>query len=357
MNISANLINVDDMNLGINAGWYGLVNQTAGTVDVATLNVGDGGTAPSNSVYNLSNGSLSASGITTIKGNGIFRQTGGDVTVATEIAQNAKGMDLESGSLVEISGGTWLDTSRLYSAADSIFRIIGDDADVTIHQISTGTQGTFEFLLDETGVSTLKNNSWGDLRNCTFTIDGSAYAGGPKSIVLYSGSANQPLGADYTVTGLGVEGVDWKWTETLSNPITITLQILGTQLETWAYGYDLTGTNAVASANPDGDPLNNLYEFGLGGNPTNSADIGTKPVIENGAGYVDYVHVNRVAASNEISYALAITSNLQYGPWTTNTGYTIVGYGPVVDDFDTVTNRISTTEKDQQFIKLIIEEL
>ena len=119
----------------------------------------------------------------------------------------------------------------------------------------------------------------------------------------------------------------------------------------------------MATANEDGDALNNLYEYGLGGDPANSADIGMDSAFESGADYIDYIHVRRVAATNEISYSLALAPNLQFGPWTTNTGYTVEGYGPVVDygpgvgEFDTVTNRIDTTSKTAEFIKLIIEEL
>ena len=55
------------------------------------------------------------------------------------------------------------------------------------------------------------NSSWGQLDACQVTVDGAAYTGGASSIVLYSGFANEgPLGASYTVTGLGTDGVDWE---------------------------------------------------------------------------------------------------------------------------------------------------
>lgn len=125
----------------------------------------------------------------------------------------------------------------------------------------------------------------------------------------------------------------------------------------WIYGFGLHGTNVAATANPDLDPANNLYEYGLGGDPTNGADIGAEPVLKNGSNYVDHVHVRRAAPSNELSYALALATDLQHGPWITNEGYTVEGHGPVLGDFDTVTSRIGTAVEDTRFIKLVIEQL
>jgi len=132
-----------------------------------------------------------------------------------------------------------------------------------------------------------------------------------------------------------------------------------TDIERWRveyFGFADDAGDGANTANPDSDPVNNLYEYGLGGDPTNGADIGTEPVLERGANWLDYVHVRRAAATNEISYSLETSTNLVSGTWS-NMGYSIEGYGPLAGDFDTVTNRIDTSVEDQQFIKLIIEEL
>jgi hypothetical protein len=50
--------------------------------------------------------------------------------------------------------------------------------------------------------------------------------------VLYSGTSNAGntvLGSDYTVTGLGTEGVDWAISESLTPIHTVTLNIFGSE--------------------------------------------------------------------------------------------------------------------------------
>ena len=91
----------------------------------------------------------------------------------------------------------------------------------------------------------------------------------------------------------------------------------------------------------------------LGGNPTNAADTGTA-LLEDGAEGLDYIYARRVGAA-DISYTLNTLTDLVHGTWT-NTGYTVVGTGPVVDDYETVTNRIDTAVN-QRFVELVIEEL
>jgi hypothetical protein len=112
--------------------------------------------------------------------------------------------------------------------------------------------------------------------------------------------------------------------------------------------------------NDDNDLLNNLYEFGLGGNPTNPTDLGYLPTFERASGggsnWMEYIHVQQSDTNSGLLYYLELCDNLVSNVWTTN-GYIVVGSGPFTNGFDAVTNRIDTDSKDNQFIRLKIEEL
>jgi hypothetical protein len=123
----------------------------------------------------------------------------------------------------------------------------------------------------------------------------------------------------------------------------------------WANSYQLV---QGPSGNDDGDRLSNLYEFGLGGNPTNSSDVGY-PItfglkFAGGTNWLEYVYPKRSDPNSGLLYYLQLTTNLVTPVWT-NSGYTVTGSGPLTNGFLSVTNRIETNLKSQQFIRLIIE--
>ncbi len=126
----------------------------------------------------------------------------------------------------------------------------------------------------------------------------------------------------------------------------------------WANSFGLSGSpDADPGTDYDGDLLTNLEEYGLGGDPTNSADKGHVPTFatleDGGTNAFDYVYARRTGDSS-LSYHLETTPDLIYTGWA-DSGYAVVGIGPNVDGFDTVTNRTSTTEA-AKFIKLVIEQ-
>ena len=128
--------------------------------------------------------------------------------------------------------------------------------------------------------------------------------------------------------------------------------------ELWTEDYGLTGTDAAATNDYDADGLSNLYEFGLGGDPTNSADRGISPtygLVEDAGTWMNYIYPKQSDVNSGLNYYLELTDDLIYESWT-NSGYSVVGTGTINSDFDAVTNRISADTKDEQFIRLIIEE-
>jgi len=122
----------------------------------------------------------------------------------------------------------------------------------------------------------------------------------------------------------------------------------------WTVGYGLIGTNANMTANSDGDPLNNLYEYGLGGVPTNGNDIGILPVYGSEGSSFQYIYRRRRdAAARGLSYALELTDNLVSNNWSSS-GYAETGTNAIDTDFEAVTNSIPTVAKPSQFIRLNI---
>ncbi len=103
----------------------------------------------------------------------------------------------------------------------------------------------------------------------------------------------------------------------------------------------------------DGDGLLNVYEYGLGGDPTNAADRGISPVYAADGGTFSYIHPQRSDANSGITYHLELNTDLVAGVWT-NAGYTVDGTNIVAGDFDYVTNTTTTVEA-EKFIRLIIE--
>ncbi|VGO12506.1 Arylsulfatase [Pontiella desulfatans] len=130
----------------------------------------------------------------------------------------------------------------------------------------------------------------------------------------------------------------------------------------WIHGFGLNGTNLANTANPDLDYGNNLYEYAMGGNPTNPADIGYLPTsgIYAAGGvtnWFEYIHARRKNSEGELSYVLEASSNLVSNDWNTVSYIELPMTGNLDADYESVTNRIDTTGKTNEFIRLKVEVL
>ena len=121
--------------------------------------------------------------------------------------------------------------------------------------------------------------------------------------------------------------------------------------ETWATDFGV----GIETDDDDHDGLINVYEYGLGGDPTNALDQGISPVYAVDGGILTYIHPQLSDAGHGLDYHLELTDNLTTGSWT-NAGYTVIGTNMPGGDFDYVTNSI-TMDIDQEFIQLIIDTL
>jgi hypothetical protein len=124
-----------------------------------------------------------------------------------------------------------------------------------------------------------------------------------------------------------------------------------TPYDAWALGYGLIGPAAAATHDGDWDGLANLYEFGLGGNPTNGSDTGHPPRWSRNAGDMTYVYPRRLDSG--LTYWLETSTNLVANDWT-NSGYVeLPETGTRGTDFETVTNTVPVTTS-EGFLRLRI---
>jgi hypothetical protein len=126
---------------------------------------------------------------------------------------------------------------------------------------------------------------------------------------------------------------------------------------TWADNYLLSGTDAFWSADPDHDGLDNLSEFGFGGNPTNGSNPEILPTFQilTGLNLAEYAYHQRSDPdAYGLTYTLELSTNLLAQSWTTN-GYSLIGISPDIEGFRTITNQIPMTDTQAQFIRLQIK--
>lgn len=206
------------------SGKLGTVNQSAGSLSVTTLNVGNG---TGSGEYNMSGGTLTGStGAMTVGANGAFNMSGGTLT-SSSASTTATRFAVNSGGSFDISGGTFADDGRL--SVLGTFTITGDAATINLHQMSSAANtGTFEFAFDSDGVSTIASDSWLDFSLASLSIVGTDYAGGAGDFVLVD-AGNTLLNGGFdtskmTVAGFGEEGVGWNLTQDFdANTVTFTV--------------------------------------------------------------------------------------------------------------------------------------
>ncbi len=109
----------------------------------------------------------------------------------------------------------------------------------------------------------------------------------------------------------------------------------------------------------DGDGLINLYEYGLGGDPTNALNQGTAAeyglMDVGGTSYFGYIHPQLSDPDSGLAYSLEVCTNLVGGVWT-HVGYSILGTNVSGGTLDMVTNYTDMVDN-QKFLRLLIEEI
>ncbi|MCF7818551.1 MAG: autotransporter-associated beta strand repeat-containing protein [Kiritimatiellales bacterium] len=242
-----------------------------------------------------------------LSGNNTF--SGGTTVSAGTLVANADGalgtndVSVADGATLVLQGGS----SNNY---------IGDLADLVLG--STAVLG-----LDFTGEDIIKRLSLDG--GATWVADG-----------IYNASTLNSLGSG-TYTGTGA------------------LNVGGVGYAGWASNWGVA--LGATTDDYDNDGLPNVYEYGLGGDPTNPANQGIPPAygIQNvgGTNYFGYIHPQLSDPDSGIGYYLELNTNLLLGVWT-NDGYMVLGTNVTGGTFNYVTNTTSTVDG-KKFIRLIIE--
>ncbi|MDF7826518.1 hypothetical protein P4B35_20980 [Pontiellaceae bacterium B12227] len=126
----------------------------------------------------------------------------------------------------------------------------------------------------------------------------------------------------------------------------------------WVSNYGLTGDDAMGAADAENDGYDNLTEYALGMNPTNS-DAGSREsartLLDGGTNWFEYIHSRRSDyAEQGMSYLLIDSTNLMDSALSTNMQDQIL-VGPSADGYEPVTNRY-VADDPAQFIKLEIRQ-
>ncbi|MDF7798619.1 hypothetical protein P4C99_04045 [Pontiellaceae bacterium B1224] len=133
------------------------------------------------------------------------------------------------------------------------------------------------------------------------------------------------------------------------NPAPLIPSWLPSQFDQWAALFNVP--NMAVDSDMDG--VNNLYEYGLGGDPTNPAWSGYLPVAEiSGAGF-NYVYPRR--ENSGLEYYVETSTNLLSNVWNTSGIIELETAGIAAPGFEAVTNEVSM-EREQTFVRLIILE-
>ena len=119
--------------------------------------------------------------------------------------------------------------------------------------------------------------------------------------------------------------------------------------DTWAAAHSV----ADANADPDGDGLDNLAEYALGGNPTNGALTGHLPLFGKTGETLLYVYPRR--QDSGLTLWLETSTNLVSGVWTNSGTIEFPTVGTFAEGFDAVTNQVPT-DNPQTFIRLRVRD-
>ncbi len=122
----------------------------------------------------------------------------------------------------------------------------------------------------------------------------------------------------------------------------------------WAAENELAGDDALRTADPDDDGMDNLLEYSLGGNPnTNDAAL-KQPDWSASGSNMDYIYTRRTS-DDSLSYDIMVHSNGLTAAATAIGDAAVIGTGVVDADFETVTNQFGTAES-SLFVTLNVTE-
>jgi hypothetical protein len=259
-------------------------------------------------------------------------------------------------NLLSVSGNSVLSLGSytpvaLVGDGSSLWKIDGSESSISVGgSLVLGSGSVLRWTADASGVSPIIS---ADTKNVTLdgglVVDLSFMTNHPAEIMLIENDGAGSLSGAFSSTNV-ISSARYELTVSGND---LVLALTATPYEKWAAPYSLSGG---LLGNDDGDRLDNLSEYALGGNPTNPADPGILPSfgkMGGGSAYFEYVYRRRIAPDSGVSYQVQLTDDLVSNDWKTN-GVVELGAGDIDGVFESVTNEIPTIGKTNQFIRLRI---
>lgn len=307
---------------------------------------------------------------------GLGELNSGSITV--EGVSSLGGNNATASGELTISGGTFSNTNDLFNVGltgDGTLNMNGgvlhlhiDDGIWNPLRIGKGAGNGIVNLTDGTIMTRGIQMDWGDTDPGASTINlfgGTLQVeGGFASAVRMGDTAQMNFGegrflwkgnrvADFASLVSGgfiawANGQDGMLTENWEESWTNGTSILFADYNDVSNGYTTvwaTKTSAYASwsnqyglvegsdGDDDQDLLSNLYEYGLGGDPTNPLHQGHLPTFGNEGVDFDYIHAVRSDPNSGLDYYLELNENLLSNGWIRG-GYSVIGTNVVAGDFD-----------------------
>ena len=270
--------------------------------------------------------------------------------------------------IVVFFGCTGFSDPLLYWGSDLAFNP-GGDAVLYTNGLSIAQDSNWLVELvnmaDDTVLSSTTNGFQAGAGTFFSAVDGAAWYGLTVKTIIYDAPTKQAAGLFATLS----QTTTLSWSSIPSIPATFNynagavgagdwqpMPVIPYYFQ-WMGEYSLTETNVLFDSDFDG--LNNLVEYALGGDPTSSNNVpSVLPILttvnDGGFSGLEYTYRRRRDyVARNLTYGLELTGNLATNSWQTN-GYTVVGTAVIDSAFETVTNRISSAELNQQFIRLEI---
>jgi hypothetical protein len=243
-----------------------------------------------------------------------------------------------------------LDIASLKSASCTVKMLAGGTGEVNLTDM-IGTNATTGALLLDSMVLNFEPGSAASFTIASSNVTGSAQGYWETKIAASKVKIDGAVATagQFQITDVGALGT------------TIMLFDLASATPTeiydaWIGGYGVS--DPAMDADPDGDQYDNLFEYGVGGNPDDAGVNGNIPetstVEETGTNWFYYVHYERTDKDDVgLSYALEAGSDLVNTNWGSVT-IEPVGNGAGPAGYNVFTNRVSTETLGAQFIKLDI---
>jgi fibronectin-binding autotransporter adhesin len=190
--------------------------------------------------------------------------------------------------------------------------------------LELGVNGALTFYIGASGSNNAITGAGSTLLRGTFVFDlaGAATNAG-ASWTIVEAANNRVYDGNFRVAGFtnsggnwfrGENGVTYRFSQA-DNTLVVASDTPTDPYASWLTNFpSLSGTNAVPTADPDGDGFINEMEFAFGGNPT----IGT-PALLTAASQSGNALFSFVADTNSFTYTVQSTVDLKTGPWTNTT--------------------------------------